>query len=64
MRSTFEEIVLQQKMVFRKIDVFWLCWRVVLGVSEKISVSLQGFWLGTVAEDDERVLIKLSVQSD
>ena len=40
MRSTFEEIVLQQKSVFGKVDVLGLFGRVVLCVSEEISVSL------------------------
>ena len=45
-------------------DVFGLFGRVMLGVFEGISPSLSAFWLGTVTENDERVLTKTSVQSD
>ena len=41
---------------------FWNLLRVVLGVFEEISMSLYGFWLGTVTENDEMVLIQLVVQ--
>ena len=40
MRSTFEETVLHKTSVLRKFDVFGVCWRVVLGLSEKIFVNL------------------------
>ena len=40
MRSTFEETVLHKTSVFRKVDVVGLLLRVVVGVSEEISVSL------------------------
>ena len=45
MRSTFEEMVFQQKSVFRKVDVFGCFRRVVLGVSEEISARCKDFGL-------------------
>ena len=53
-----------EKLVFRKCYVFGFFWRVILDVSKDIFASLQSFWLGTVTENDERVLTKLSVQLD
>ena len=53
-----------KKSVLGRLDVFGLFLRVVLGVSEENSTSLQGFWLGTLTENAARVSIKLSVQSD
>ena len=61
MRSTFEEIVFQQKTVFRNVGAFW---RLTLDVSKEIFASVQSFWLGAVTENDERVLTKLSAQLD
>ena len=53
-----------KKSVLGCLDVFGFFLRVVLGVSEENSTSLQGFWLGTLTENVARVSIKLSVQSD
>ena len=40
MKSSFEETVLHETSVFGKVYVFWFFGKVVLGVSEEISVSL------------------------
>ena len=40
MRSTFQETVLHETSVFKKVDVVGLLGRVDLGVSGNISVSL------------------------
>ena len=53
-----------KKSVFRTVDVFGVCWKVILGVSEEISVSLQAFWLGAVTGNDERGSFKLSAEVD
>ena len=37
---------------------------VILGVSEKVSMSLYAFWLGTVTENDERGSMKLLAEAD
>ena len=64
MRSTFQETVLHETSIFKKISFLGFFGRAVLGVSEEIAVSFQGFWLGTVTKNVARVPIKHSVQSD